>query len=102
MYKHLASYTLAPRASRDPAFEAVEDKRRRQMLAAVEPFTEDWTPTEREMAAALLDVLKSVGTYVRLVEVWSLDNEHAMLAATGLLGLLTDVIRDGDRPWLGR
>jgi hypothetical protein len=48
-------------------------ERRYQMLAAVEPFTEEWTPTERAMAAARLDILNGVGAYVCLVAVWGLD-----------------------------
>jgi AcrR family transcriptional regulator len=102
MYKHMAAYAIAPRTPRDPAFAALEQRRREQMLSAVEPYTGDWSPTERAMAAALLDVLKGVGAYVRLVSVWELDNEHATLAMSGLVQLLVDAVRAGQRPWLGR
>jgi AcrR family transcriptional regulator len=100
MYRHLSSYSIAPASPRDPAFAEVEERRRREMLAAVEETTPAWSQTEREMAAALLDVLKGVGPYVRMVGRWGLDAEHATLAVTGLIRLLVESIHEGRRPWV--
>jgi hypothetical protein len=79
---------------------AVDERRRRALVAAVEPSTEGWSEPEREMAAALLDALWSVSAYERLVAVWGLDTDEATQAMTGLVGLLVDAIRDGRRPWV--
>jgi len=78
----------------------VDERRRQALLAAVERATDGWSETDREMAAALLDVLWSVGVFERVVAVWGLGTEQATRGITGLIGLLVDAIREGRRPWL--
>jgi AcrR family transcriptional regulator len=100
LFAYLSSFAITPRTTTDPTFVAVDQRRRRALVAAVEPSTEGWSETEREMAAALLDALWSVSAYERLVAVWGLDTDEATQAMTGLIGLLVAAIRDGRRPWL--
>jgi AcrR family transcriptional regulator len=95
-----ASIAAAPRRMTDPTFAAIDERRRAALVAAVEPSTGDWSDTDREMAAALLDVLWGVPAYDRLVAVWGLDPDDATRAVAGLVGLLVDAVRTGRRPWV--
>jgi len=100
LFAYLSSFAIAPRTPKDPTFVAVDERRRQALLVAVERSTDGWSETDREMAAALLDMLWSVGAYERLVAVWGLGTEEATQAVTGLIGLLVEAIREGRRPWL--
>jgi AcrR family transcriptional regulator len=99
LFSYLSSFAITSRTTSDPTFAAVDENRRRALVAAVEPSTAEWSETEREMAAALLDALWSVDAYQRLVTVWGLDTGEATRAMSGLTGLLVDAIRAGRRPW---
>ncbi len=100
LFAYLSTFATDPRTTTDPTFAAVDERRRRALVAAVEPSTPGWSAGDREMAAALLDVLWNVTTYERLVAAWGLSPEQATQAATGLVALLADAIGDGRRPWL--
>jgi len=76
-----------------------EDQRRCDALVgAVAPSTADWSATQRQMAAAMLDVLWSVPSYERLITAWKLDGDEATQAITWVIGMLVDAIRHGRRP----
>ena len=100
LFAYLSSLSIAPRRLKDPTFVEMDEKRRQALLAAVEQATDGWSEADREMAAALLDLLWSVNAYERLVAVWGLDTERATRGITGLIGLLVEAIRKGRRPWL--
>jgi AcrR family transcriptional regulator len=99
LFGYLASFATAPRRTTDPTFVALDERRRAALVAAVVPSTGDWSATDREMAAALVDVLWGVPAYERLVAVWGLHPDDASRAVAGLVGLLVDAVRDGRRPW---
>jgi AcrR family transcriptional regulator len=100
LFRYLSSFAIEPRTPKDPTFLTIDERRRRALLAAVERSTDGWSATDREIAAALLDVLWSVDAYQRLVAVWGLSRAQATNAVSGLIGVLVDAIRDGRRPWL--
>jgi AcrR family transcriptional regulator len=100
LFGYLSSFATAPRAPTDPTFVEMDERRRQALVAAVEPSTQGWPEADREMAAALLDVLWSVTTYERMVAVWGLGPEQATRAVTGLVGALVDDIGRGRRPWV--
>lgn len=100
LFAYLSSFATAPRTTTDPTFAAVDERRRRALVAAVEPWTDGWTARERVMAAALLDALWNVSAYERLVGAWGLDEDEATRAAAGMVRLLADAVRAGHRPWL--
>jgi len=58
----------------------------------------DWTATERQMAAAMLDVLWGMPSYERLITAWDLDGDQATQAMTWVIGVLSDAIRHDRRP----
>jgi AcrR family transcriptional regulator len=100
LFSYLSSFATAPRTSKDPTFVAMDERRRRALLRAVEQSTDGWSKTDREMMAALLDALWNVGVYERLVAIWGLTTKQATRGVTGLIRLLVEAIREGRRPWL--
>jgi AcrR family transcriptional regulator len=91
------SISASPPGAQPPFTE--EDRRRRgALLAAVLPFTGDWSDTEREMAAALLDIIWAIPSHERLVTAWNLAPLDATQAVTWAIGLVLEAIHNGRRP----
>ena len=77
VFSSLSSFAVSPTVMDDPTF-ATEDQLRRDTLRdAVVVEATDWTDVEREMAAALLDVLWNVPSFERLVIQWGLAADDA-------------------------
>jgi len=77
---------------------AAHDRMRDALLAAVREGNQHWPARDRTVAAAMLDVLWSVGSYERLVADWGLDPQDAINAVTWVIGLVERAIRADDRP----
>ena len=76
-----------------------EDRKRRDTLArAVAQETESWSVTERERAAAVLDVLWSVESYRRLVSDWQMSIEDANASMAWVIKVVLAEIRADRRP----
>jgi AcrR family transcriptional regulator len=99
VFSYLSSFALRSRAAGNPTLVEIDERRRQALRAAVEPATADWSETDREMAAAMLDVLWTVNSYDRLTAVWSLDPDEASRAVAGVVRLIVEAIRDGRVPW---
>lgn len=90
-----AAPTLPPKVRTFPS----SDLRRRESLTrAVTEATKGWTPEERRLAAAVLDVLWTPLSYERLTNNWGLDARDATRAVTWVIELLVKSMRDGARP----
>jgi hypothetical protein len=50
------------------------------------------------MAAAVLDLLWSVGAYERLVGDWDLDTDQATMAITWVMAMVEDAVGRGRAP----
>jgi AcrR family transcriptional regulator len=96
---YLSSFASTTRPPTDPAFVAMDDRRRQALVTAVAEAAPGWSDDECEMAAAQLDMLWSVGAYERLASVWGLGPDQAARVVTGLVRLLVDEIEAGRRPW---
>jgi AcrR family transcriptional regulator len=93
--------TSRRREDRPPLDATLAEANRRQhdaLLAAVKEHAARWPSTDRTIAAAMLDVLWAIGTYERLVGDWRLDDDDAVRGLTWVIGLVSDAIRDGQRP----
>jgi AcrR family transcriptional regulator len=99
VFSYLASFALRSRTAGNPTLVEVDERRRQALRAAVEPATADWSEADREMAAAVLDVLWTVNSYDRLTAVWRLDPDEASRAVAGVVRLIVDAIREGRVPW---
>jgi AcrR family transcriptional regulator len=95
---YVSSFPLDPRTPRDPTLMAAHDRMRDALLAAVQQGNRHWSAHDRTIAAAMLDVLWSVGSYERLVADWGLDPQEAINAVTWVIGLVERAIRADDRP----
>ena len=104
VFSYLSSFALRSKTGDNPTLVDVDERRRRALLGAVESATADppdgWSETDREMAAAVLDVLWTVNSYDRLTAVWRLDADEASRAVAGVVRLIVEAIRDGRVPWV--
>jgi AcrR family transcriptional regulator len=100
VFSYLSSFALRSRPSGNPTLVEVDERRRQALRAAVEPATADWSEADREMAAAVLDVLWTVNSYDRLTAVWNLDPDEASRAVAGVVRLIVEAIREGRVPWV--
>ena len=103
---HRAAWSPGPRpARRRPVDPTLHDASRRQheaLLAAVGAETPGWSDADRRLAAALLDVLWSVGSYEHLAVDWGLDRDEAIRGTAWVIDLVTAAVRDGRAPALIR
>ncbi len=99
-FSYLASFAVAPAEGPvdDPSFAAIDRRRREGLMGAVRRATPKWPQAEREMVAAVLDMLWNVPPYERLITAWRLEPERAIHAMTWVIGLIEDAIRQGRRP----
>jgi AcrR family transcriptional regulator len=100
IFRHVSSYPLEPRSPLDPTLLETNQRQHDALLAAVAEPTASWPEAERTLAAAMFDVLWSVGAYERLVTDWPLDRDEAIRAITWVVGLVEEAVRDGRRPSL--
>ena len=100
VFQSMAAFAAAPVLPAPPeaTFAAEDDKRRRALEEAVESATPGWTATEKEAAAAALDILWSPSNYERLITAWGLDREAATRVMAWIIDLVAAAIRSGSRP----
>lgn len=98
VFASLSSYAVTTWTTDNPTLRQQDDVRRRALLDAVTAAADDWTESDRALAAAALDVLWAPATYERLRGNWTLDADDATAVVTWLLGLVSDAIRTGRRP----
>jgi len=97
---YVSSFPLDPRTTRDPTLMAAHDRMRDALLSAVREGNAHWSERDRTVAAAMLDVLWSVGSYERLVADWGFAPQEAIDAVTWVIGLVENAIRADARPAL--
>lgn len=102
VFSYLSSFRLRSPPVEDPTVADLDERRRHAVREAVAPATEGWPEAEREMAAAMLDLLWTVASYDRLTTVWRLDADEASQAAAGVVRLVVEAIRQGRNPWADR
>jgi AcrR family transcriptional regulator len=82
----------------EPTLVAIHERQQQALLAAVAPFTADWSEASREIAAGMLDVLWNYASYEILVGQWNFDPKKAAAGVTWVIGLVEDAIRNGNPP----
>jgi AcrR family transcriptional regulator len=102
VYEYLASFAVAPANVEDPTFAALDQRRRKALLAAVVQATRGWSESDQEMAAAMLDMLWNVNAYERMMTTWRLDKQRAIQANDWMIGLIERAIQQGMRPSAGQ
>ena len=97
IFEYVSSFPIEARVSPDPSVAAENERQRKALLKAVRPAARDWSAVDRKIAAGMLDVLWSPGSYERLVAEWRLPPKEAIRAITWVMQLVEDAIRE-DRP----
>ena len=95
---HVTSYPPSDAGPLDPTLSDANHRQRAALSRAVADRTGDWPLADQETAAAILDVLWSVGALERLVGSWRFDHDQAVAGITWGIGLVERAIREGDRP----
>ena len=95
---HVASYPTAPGPALDPTLTEARGRVHAALLESVETAAPTWSDEDRTMAAAVLDVLWSVGAYERLVGDWQLDFGRAVTALRWAIGLVEEAVRSNMGP----
>lgn len=96
--RHVSSYPLARPRRLDPTLLEANRRQHDALLAAVKQHAARWSSADRTLAAAMLDVLWSVGSYERLVNDWGLGRDEAIRGVTWVIGMLERAIREDRRP----
>jgi AcrR family transcriptional regulator len=98
LFAYLAQFATPPAEAAEPALVAIDVQRRSLLRDAVARAAPQWPATEREMAAAMLDMLWHVPSYERLVTAWQFDVAQATRAISWVIGLVETAIREDRRP----
>ena len=98
IFEHVSSYPLNPRPPLDPTLTEASQRQRNALLGAVAARTARWPEADRDIAAAMFDVLWGVASYERLVIDWQLDHERAIRGIIWVIGLVEEAVRGGRRP----
>jgi AcrR family transcriptional regulator len=98
IFGHVSSFPLEPRPPLDPTLAEASQRQRDALLNAVTARTERWTLAEREIAAAMFDVLWGVASYERLVADWRIDPARAIRGITWVIGLIEEAVVEGRVP----
>jgi AcrR family transcriptional regulator len=98
IFRHVSSFRPAPGPALDPTLSQTRQRVHAALIDAVTGEAQGWTPEDRTMAAAVLDLLWSVGAYERLVGDWDLDADEATQAITWVIALVDDAVRAGKAP----
>jgi AcrR family transcriptional regulator len=96
--EYSSAFPVAPRTERDETVAAANARQRDALLAAVAAHTAEWSEVDREIAAAMFDVLWSPVSYERIVVDWDVDPKEAIRGITWVIGLVQDAIARGHGP----
>jgi len=96
--EYVSQRPMEARPQLDPTLADASRRQHDALLAAVEEHTPEWSPSDRVLVAAMLDVMWSVASYERLVSEWHLERDEAITAITWTIGLVESAICDDRRP----
>jgi AcrR family transcriptional regulator len=96
--RYVSQHPMKALPQLDPTLADASRRQHDALLAAVEEHAPTWSPSDRTLAAAALDVLWSVASYERLVNEWQLDRDDAIRTITWAIGLVEAAIGDGRAP----
>jgi AcrR family transcriptional regulator len=97
-FEYFSTFPPPRPAIQDPGVAEARQRKRAALLAAIEPATGEWRPADREVAAAMLDLLWNVCSYQQLMDDWDLDPRDASRGLTWLIRLLQEAISAGRSP----
>jgi AcrR family transcriptional regulator len=96
--QYVSQFPLQPRSPVDATVAAGKHRQRDALLTAVTNAAPSWTEADRNIAAAMFDVVWSVVSYEQLISEWGLEPEAAIAGVTWVIRLVRDAIRADNRP----
>jgi AcrR family transcriptional regulator len=97
-FEHLSAYPIPLRAPLDDTLQETDRRRRSALLEALAPYAATWDDAERELVAALFDVLWSNASYERLVADWHIEPTTAAAGSAWVAKLVAGAVEEGSRP----
>ncbi len=100
MIRHMALTFSAPSSPQDPdpGVAAAYQQKREALVAAVEAAAPRWSPTDRQLAAAMLDLVGSVLAFQELTVEWELDSEDVARGVAWVIRLIEAAVRADEPP----
>ena len=98
IFSYVSSFPFEPKAPLDPTLTEANLRQRDALHNALSEWTSSWPAEDAAGAAAVLDVLWSVGAYERLTTDWQMDREQAVRTLTWAIELVAEAVRNGRRP----
>jgi AcrR family transcriptional regulator len=98
LFGYLGSFASAASQPAEGVMADLDERRTQALLDTVRHATPDTPDAQLRRIAALVDVLWGLPTYRRLIDDWGLDAHQAADSVGWLIELLTDAVRDGQRP----
>jgi AcrR family transcriptional regulator len=96
--RYLATFASSPQQSSDPGLTAMDAHRRNSLLQAVTRATPSWTPADRAIAAATLDLFWSPVNFERFSSAWQLDQDGVVRLIRWAVNLVQTAMQEGRRP----
>jgi AcrR family transcriptional regulator len=101
IFESVSSHPFEERVPLDSTLQEAGQRQQEALVRAVADHTAVWSESDRLVAAAMLDVLWSVGAYERLAVDWHLDHHDSTAGIAWVIELIEEAIRAG-RPPHGR
>lgn len=98
VYEFLASAASAEEEETDPTFASIDEHRRLALLDAVVRATPEWSITDQENTAALLDILWNLPPLERLSKLWRFDTQRSIDIVGWLIRLIEEAVENDRRP----
>lgn len=98
LFDYLSSFSSSAERPPDPALAALDDRRKAAIVATVDAEATALSDSDRQLAAAMIDVLWGLPSYRRLINGWELDAAEAARGVKWIIGLIAAAVRDGRGP----
>jgi AcrR family transcriptional regulator len=98
MFNYLSSFAVEPDLSVDPSQTKMDERRKEALFEAVVDATPNWSREERQMVAAILDMLWQPSTHDRFRQAWDLDDERFTRVTRWFTALIQSALGEGSKP----
>lgn len=98
LFDYLSSFSSSTARPPDPALAALDARRKAAIVATVDAEAPGLSDADRQLAAAMIDVLWGLPSYRRLINGWELDATEAARGVKWIIALITEAVRGGHGP----
>jgi AcrR family transcriptional regulator len=94
----VASYPIDRHQPTDPTLVDTARRQHEALIRAVAHHTGEWSASDTEIAAAVLDALWGAEVFQRLAVDWDMDKDRATKGIAWVIGLVATAIQEGRPP----